>query len=127
LFDEELRTNAKGQDASLKAAFNDFFIRNIIVRKDGGYLIVMNQNTIPQGMPLNRWGLYGIWQSLDVPMDYTITLPMAPFGSPWNRWNSLQNTRYNAENIMVLSYNKDGTIDWSGIIPKTQYDDESII
>ena len=41
LFSDELRVNAKGQDASARTAFNDFFIKNIIVRKDGGYLIII--------------------------------------------------------------------------------------
>jgi len=59
------------------------------------------------------------------PWIITITLPMAPLEAPGTAGTACQNTRYNAENIMVLSYNKDGTIDWSGIIPKNQYDDES--
>jgi len=62
------------------------------------------------------------WMS---PMDYYYYSPYGGAYSPWNRWNGVGSTRFNAENIMVLSYNKDGNIDWSSIIPKTQYDDES--
>jgi hypothetical protein len=36
-FTEELRRDAKG-DASVKTAFNDFFIRNIITRKTAALL-----------------------------------------------------------------------------------------
>jgi len=126
LFTEELRSNAKGQDVSLKAAFNDFFIRNIIVRKDGGYLIVSeSEYNTSRGNPFNRWDYMGYGNPWMSPMDYYYYSPYGAFGSPWNRWNGMQNTRYNAENILVLSYNKDGGIDWSGVIPKTQYDDES--
>jgi len=127
LFNEELRANAKGQDASLKTAFNDFFIKNIIVRKDGGYLIVTeSEYNTSRGNPYNRWDNMGYGNPWMSPMDYYYYSPYGgAFGSPWNRWNNMQNTRYNAENIMVLSYNKEGGIDWSSIIPKTQFDDES--
>ena len=33
---DELRKEAKG-DANTKMAFNDYFIRNIIIKKDGGF------------------------------------------------------------------------------------------
>jgi hypothetical protein len=127
LFSDELRANAKGQDASVRSAFNDFFIKNIIVRKDGGYLVVSeSEYNTSRGNAFNRWdymGGYGNpWMS---PMDYYNYSPYGYYNSPWSRWNNGMNTRYNAENIMVLSYNKDGSIDWSSIIPKTQYDDES--
>ena len=36
-----------------------------------------------------------------------------------------QATRYHAENIMIISFDKDGGVEWSNVIPKTQYDDET--
>src|SRR5690606_32494135 len=38
-FDEEMRAKAKGRDDNLKIAFNDYFIEDIVIRKDGGYLL----------------------------------------------------------------------------------------
>lgn len=126
LFSDELRANAKGQDASMKTAFNDFFIKHIIVRKDGGYLIVSeSEYTTSRGNAFNRWDYLGYSNPWMTPMDYYSYSPYGYYGSPWNRWNSMQNTRYNSENIMLLSYNKDGSIDWSNVIPKSQFDDES--
>jgi hypothetical protein len=126
LFNDELRANAKGEDASARTAFNDFFIKNIIVRKDGGYLIVSeSEYNTSRGGPFNRWDYLGYGNPWMSPMDYYNYSPYGYWNSPWNRWNNGANTRYNAENIMVLSYNKDGSIDWSTVIPKTQYDDES--
>ncbi len=126
LFSEELRANAKGQDASVRNAFNDYFIKNIIIRKDGGYLIISeSEYNTSRGNPFNRWDYLGYGNPWMSPMDYYNYSPYGYWNSPWNRWNNGLNTRYNAENIMILSYNKDGTIDWSSIIPKTQYDDES--
>jgi hypothetical protein len=126
LFGEELRANAKGQDASVRIAFNDLFIKNIIVRKDGGYLIVSESEfNTSRGNNFNRWDYLGYGNPWMSPLDYYNYSPYGYFNSPWNRWNNGLNTRYNAENIMILSYNKDGSIDWSSVIPKTQYDDES--
>lgn len=45
--------------------------------------------------------------------------------SPWNRWSSSQAVRYHAENILILSFDKDGKLTWGNVIPKSQYDDES--
>ncbi|MEO5684969.1 MAG: hypothetical protein ABIQ88_20160 [Chitinophagaceae bacterium] len=125
LFNDELRANAKGQDASAKTAFNDFFLKNIIVRKDGGYLLVTeSEYNTTRGNAFNRWDYMGYGNPWMTPTDYYYYSPYGYSGGPWNRWNN-QNTRYNAENIMILSFNKDGSIDWSNVIPKTQYDDES--
>jgi hypothetical protein len=72
-------------------------------------------------VPFNRWDyLYGYnpWVS---PMDY-----YSPYYNPYNRYG-YPNTanRYNSENILVLSFDKDGNMEWSNIIPKSQYDDET--
>ena len=59
-FTEELRREARG-DASVKTAFNDFFIRNIITRKDGGIIIGSESYyTTSRFNNWNRWDyLYG--------------------------------------------------------------------
>ena len=44
---------------------------------------------------------------------------------PWNRYGNINATRYYAENILVLSFNKDGRLEWSNVVDKSQYDDET--
>lgn len=125
IFTEDLRANAKSQDASVKMAFNDYFIKNIIVRKDGGYLVISeSEYSTTRGGAFNRWDYFGNpWTS---PMDYYYYSPgYGYWNSPWNRWNNNNSTRYHAENIMILSYSKDGEVEWSNVIPKSQFDDES--
>ncbi|HNL82558.1 MAG TPA: hypothetical protein PKG56_04140, partial [Chitinophagaceae bacterium] len=50
-------------------------------------------------------------------------------GSPWYPWgdnNSFNNiTRYYADNILMLSYDSSAKIDWTNVIIKSQYDDDS--
>jgi len=58
-------------------------------------------------------------------MDYYYWSPYSSWNSPWNRWNTGSITRYHAENIMVLSYDAEGNVEWSNVIPKSQFDDES--
>ena len=123
---EELRREARGNNSSVKAAFNDYFIRNIIVKRDGGFVINTESfYTTSRGSQFNRFNyLYGY--------------PMSPFdyysiNSPYNSWNwrrdpffnNRNNMRYNADNITVLSFDKNGKLEWSNVIHKEQFDDES--
>ncbi len=127
-FNDDLRRQAKGPDANLRLAFNDYFIKNMIIRKDGGYLLVGESmyTSSRGGSSFNRWD-YLSWNN---PWSSPFNSYYSPYGfggwnSPWNRWGGRQSTRYIAENIMVLSFNKDGGIEWSNVIPKSQYDDET--
>lgn len=128
-FDDELRKQAKGPDANLKLAFNDYFIKNIIIKKDGGYLLIGESmySTSRGGGAFNRWdylsGYNNPWSS---PYNYYYSpYYYNSFGNPWNRWGGSQATRYHAENIIVLSFNKSDTLEWSNVIPKSQFDDQS--
>lgn len=124
-FSEELRRDAKG-DASIKTAFDDYFIKNIITRRDGGFIIGSEAYyTTSRFNSWNRWNyLYG-----------------SPFRSPYTNyyyspytnsywWNSRagsggQAMRYHADNITVMSFDKNGKQEWNNVIGKTQFNDES--
>lgn len=127
LFNDDLRANAKSSDASLRMAFNDYFIKNIIARKDGGYLVISeSEYTSSRGGAFNRWDYLGWGNPWMSPMDYYYYSPgYGYWNNPWNRWGSNSVIRYHAENVMVLSYDKDGMVEWSNVIPKSQFDDES--
>jgi hypothetical protein len=123
VFSDELRNQSKSSQSNQRMAFNDYFIKNIIIKKDGGYLLVSECDyTTSRGVPFNRWDyLYG-YSPFMSPMDY-----YSPYYySPYNRYG-YPNTanRYNSENILVLSFDKDGNLEWSIIVPKSQYDDDS--
>jgi len=123
-FDENLRNDAKG-DNSTKTAFNDFFIKNIIVRKDGGFLLSAESFfSTGRGGTFNRYNyLYG--SPFLRPMDY-YTFNSYGYGYPWYRYNSFgQSTRYNAQNIAVFSFDSSGQVSWSNVLNKNQYDDET--
>jgi hypothetical protein len=126
VFNDELRSQAKSSDANSKMAFNDFFIKNVIVEKDGGYLVVSEcEYTTSRGVPFNRWDyMYG-YNPMYSPMDYYYSPFYNPY-SPWNRYGyGNMATRYDAENILVLSFDKESNMEWNTVIPKSQYDDQT--
>jgi hypothetical protein len=124
-FGDELRRDAKGE-ANLKMAFNDYFIRNIIIKKDGGFIIGSEAfYTTSRYNTWNRWDyLYG--SPFLSPLDYYYYSPY--YNSLWYRsrfYNNSQNVRYHADNIVILSFDKEGKLQWNNIISKDQYDDET--
>lgn len=127
LFDAAFREDAKGEGSS-KASFNDYFLKNIIMRKDGGFIVIAESAyTSSRGNTLNRWDyLYGspYWSPMDY---YTWNSPMGYY--PWWRSYGLNNmnnlTRYFADNIAVISFEPGGKVEWSNVIRKSQYDDNT--
>lgn len=123
-FSDDLRREARG-NASTRMAFNDFFIRNIIVRRDGGFIIGSESYyTTSRGSAFNRWNyLYGSpYMRLS---DYYYYSPY--YGSYWwnSRWNDAGIVRYQADNIVVMSFDKGGNREWTNVISKEQFDDQS--
>ena len=123
LFNEALRNDARG-DNGTKTAFNDYFIRNLIVRKDGGFILAAESFFSTGRGGANRYGnTYG--SPFLQPMDYYSFGPLS-YGYPWYRYNTLgQNIRYNAQNVAVFSFDSTGQVNWTNIITKSQYDDET--
>jgi hypothetical protein len=122
-FNEELRREARG-NAGTRSAFNDYFIRNIITRKDGGFIIGSEAYyTTSRGSSWNRWNyLYGSPYLRSYDYYY-----YSPYYNSywWNRWGDNQLVRYQADNIAILSFNKFGKREWSAVIAKDQFDDQS--
>ncbi|HLX90491.1 MAG TPA: hypothetical protein VKR32_02335 [Puia sp.] len=125
IFNDELRTIAKSSEENQKMAFNDFFIKQVIPKKDGGFILLSeSEYTTSRGGYFNRWDyMYG--SPYYSPLDYYGGPYYNPYryGYPSNGYNNA--VRYHAENIMMLSFDKDVNLEWSNVIPKSQFDDES--
>lgn len=122
---DELRREARG-DANIKSAFNDYFIKNVIIKKDGGFLInTESYYTTSRFGNWNRWNyLYGFPYST-----YDYYSIYSPYYSTWwwrSRYNNYNNqsVRYHADNLTILSFDKNGSLQWSNVIHKQQFDDE---
>ncbi|MBZ5858279.1 hypothetical protein [Flavihumibacter profundi] len=129
VFNDELRNLAKGEEGNKKTVFNDFFIKNIYSRKDGGFVIVSESLfTSSRNNSINRWDYGGYGNPWMSPMNYSYWSPMySPWSMPWTRYgyNNSAPTRYLAENILVLSFDKSGALVWNNVIAKSQFEDDT--
>jgi len=124
-FSDELRKEAKG-DANTKSAFNDYFIRNIIIKKDGGFII--GSESFYTTSRYNAWNRYDYMYGSPFmsPYDYYYYSPY--YSNLWWRSNYFRNNnqsvRSHADNVVVLSFTKEGRLEWSNVISKEQFDDD---
>ena len=124
VFTEDLRQEARGE-SNIKTAFNDYFIRNIIIKKDGGFLVdAESYYTTSRSSAFNRWDyIYG--SPFSYPYDYYFYSPY--YSSWWWRRSGMGNqaVRYHADNVAIFSFSNKGDLEWSNVIRKDQFDDES--
>jgi hypothetical protein len=121
---EDIRNDAKG-DANVKMAFNDYFVRNIVIKKDGGFVI--NAESYYTTSRNNNWNRYNYLYGYPL-SSYDYYSIYSPYYSNWywrDRYYNNQNVRRHADNVTILSFDKTGKLEWSGVIHKEQYDDES--
>jgi hypothetical protein len=122
-FSEEIRREARG-DAGIKTAFNDHFIRNVIIRKDGGFIIGSEcYFTTSRFNNWNRWD-YLYRSSYLNSYDYYYSPYYNNLWWSGNRFSN-QAVRHHADNIVVLSFDSKGQQEWNNVMGKSQYDDES--
>jgi hypothetical protein len=125
-FDDDLRGVAKSS-GNAKFAFNDYFIRNIILKKDGSF-IVHAEDFSSQSTGINNWNRNDFLfnSPYQNPYNNFYYNPMyGGFYRPFNSFNNRQNTRYYYENILLISVSKTGIPEWSNIIHKQQYSDDN--
>ncbi len=134
-FSDDFRELAKGENSS-KVAFNDYFLKHLIVKKDGGVLIT-GESTYGsnRGSNYNRWDNPWMWGNTYGPGSYRGWYPWNNWGtggwgtygwgSPWNSWGSGQQTRYYTDNVMVISLDKEANMQWNNIVTKSQFDDNT--
>jgi len=125
-FSDSLRSEAR-RDGSNKIAFDDYSIRQTIVKKDGGFLLIAedftSQSRNNYNSPMNRWDYYNSPYSLS-PNSYYYNNPY--YGNYYRPLSNFynQNTRYFYDNILVISIDRYGKPEWNKVIQKTQQDDD---
>jgi len=121
-FNDTLRQESK-TEGNGRFAFNDYFLRQVILKKDGGFLLTSeNYYTQSRGNPWSRQDfLYG-YSSLSS-YDYYMYSPSGYWYRPRGFYGS--QTRYYYNNIMVMEFDKQGQLVWSNVLHKSQFDDET--
>lgn len=127
IFDDELKENAKSENTSAKTAFNDYFIRQIFPKRDGGFLIVSELFfTSSRGNNWNRYDyLYSPYSMSPYSSYNNYWSPYGGYANSSNRWNNGYGTRYYSENIALFSFDANASIEWTNILHKSQFDDNS--
>lgn len=103
-FDERMRQST--EDRNKKKAFDDYVVRDIILKNDGGFLAVAESFYITSRSSSFNGGYYGYYSW---------------YGAPYSRTYT---TEYNYGDIMVLNYDAQGQMDWSRFVRKYQYSQE---
>jgi hypothetical protein len=111
-----------------KTALNDFFIRDVILKKDGGFILTAEDYySQSQSSPWNRYDyLYG-YPSFS-PYNYYMYSPYSygyGYYGGYPYYNNYGSRRYYYNNILVLSMDKSGKPDWASVVNKSQYDDQT--
>lgn len=120
--DDTIRSLAK-RDASIKTAFNNYFIKNIIVRKDGGYILIAEDYYT---QTLNNNNSWNRWDNFYLPYSnfYRYYNYYDPFYRSMYRFNNTPDTKFIYNNIMAISFNNKSLMEWTRIIGKEQYSDD---
>jgi hypothetical protein len=125
VFNDELKSNAKSE-GSTRAAFNDYFLQNVFMRKDGGFAIAAESAySSSRGVYNSRWDyMYNspYWYNSNSYL-YGNAYSYYPWMNPYGY--GTQATRYYADNIAVISFDSTAEMQWASVIPKSQYDDNT--
>jgi hypothetical protein len=105
-------------------AFDNLFLKNIFVKKDGSYLLVAEEYSTQTIGGYNRWNRW----------DYLYSNPYSTYDynymySPYYRYNRLNSfnnsTRYYYDKILILNISKSLNMEWNSTILKSQTDDDN--
>src|SRR5690606_22748979 len=118
---ESTRDAAK-ESGSNRVAFNDYFIRDIILKKDGSFILTAEDYyTQSRSSPWNRYDyLYG--SPYYSPYYYNYYSPYS-YGYYGRRFSNSGSTRYYYNNLLVLSIDSTAKVEWSKVVNKSQFDD----
>ncbi len=113
-FSDEFRTDAKDEN-SIKSALNDYYLKNVVMKQDGGFLITAEaayQSTSTVD-PYNRWNGFGGFGGYG-----------GMYSNPYNRTYT-NVTKYFTDNIIMFSVDIKGKMEWSNVIRKSQQDENT--
>lgn len=120
-FSDSLKADAR-KEGALRYAFDNYFIRNVIVKKDGGFILAAED--FSSQTRSNQFSRLDYLYNSPFLSSYDYYLySRSPYWY-YNSRNSINSqSRYYYNNIMILNINKEGKLDWTNVIRKDQFDD----
>ena len=120
-FNDTMKREAK-TEGSIKFAYNDFFIRNIVLKKDGGFILSAEDFTSQSRV--NPWNRMDYLYNYPYISSYDYYLySRSNYGYFFRPGNNSSLNRYYYNNIAIMDIDKDGKLVWSNVIHKDQFDD----
>jgi hypothetical protein len=120
---DSLRYEAKS-GGMLRFALDNFFIRQIVVKADGGFILAAEDHSADTRGNNNNFNRYDyLYNPYSLSPGNYYYNPYTGYYRPLSNLNS-QSTRYYYDNILVLSVSKTGQLLWSKVLHKSQFDDE---
>jgi hypothetical protein len=123
-FPDSLRSRIN-YDGQFKYAFDNFFIRQSIVKKDGGFILAAEDYSMQSRGGSSNWNR---WNYINSPYisnyNYYLTNPYWYY-RPFNSFSNVHSVRYYYDDILLLSIDSSLNMQWSNIISKKQTDDET--
>lgn len=109
----------------LKEAFNNFFIRQAIIKKDGGFILTTEDfSTQVRSNSNTNWDRSNYLYNSHYTNDYYSPTTEYLYYRPTGNFNNLIDVRYFYEDILILSLDGNLNMQWNTVIPKTQSDTE---
>lgn len=147
IFDDDFRQRAKN-GTGLKTVFNDFFINNVVLQDDGSFTIATEAFYTSGNNSWDRWGYWGSpyfyggwgfgWGGWGSPgwgwggywSPYRFYSPFYYSSYWWGGWGpgwgyGYDRSTFHADNIAVISFDKNGNKQWDNVIVKRQSDTET--
>jgi len=126
---DSLRDEARS-DGQLKFALDNFVVRQVVVKKDGGFLLMSEDYTTQTRGNTNGFNRYDYFNNPYYfsrgGYGYSYYNPYyGGYYRPWGSYNTMNSTRYYYDNILVTNFDKDGRQIWNKVIHKDQYDDDN--
>ena len=123
VFNDTIRDAAK-QTGQLRFAMDDYFIRQVFAKKDGGILLTAEDYSSQSRSANNSWNRWDYLNNYYYnPYSYYYN-PYSGYYRPMNSFGN-QSTRYYYANILIMSLDKKGNLEWSQVIHKDQSDDDN--
>ncbi len=128
IFDDSLRTKLSGRP-DWRSAYDDYFLKNIILKKDGGFIVVSEEYTKQRrfgGAYDDRFnsGLYGSRYYGSASDYYYYNRGYNSYYRPFGE-NNARDIVYNYNDIITYSFTKDLKLQWNNVINKTTSDVET--
>ena len=128
IFDDSLRSKLSGRP-DLRTAYNDFYLRSIVLKKDGGFIAsseeYYKQRRFNSGFDDRYNSGIGNYRYYSSPTDYYLyNRGYYGYYRPFND-SYARDVIYNYNDIVIFSLSKDLKLQWNNVINKTTSDAEN--